>query len=356
MIKAIEIERFRGIEHLALDGLRMVNIIVGPSAAGKTTLLEAIRLALGATPQTAFGLSLRGAPMVFTQNSSREQFEELWIPLFFDHAIRRPVKLAIENADGERATIELFFDATKTVAQTAVGNAPGAMSANAPPIAPVALKRKSFSGVESTLYATVNSNGQIQLEQGEELGVAVDFLSPTWQTNPQLAAMMFSRLNIANKAAGVVDVLKKQFSEIEDLSVESPSYIAAVYASLHSVKRKIPLTLISSGINKFMTMLLAIEINTDGTMLVDEIENGIYYQTMPALWRALYASAKNARMQLFLTTHSWECLKSAAELIEEFPEDFSLIQMFQNDGRSTAMVAPGEHAVAAIEADVEVRA
>ncbi len=77
---------------------------------------------------------------------------------------------------------------------------------------------------------------------------------------------------------------------------------------------------------------------------------------MPALWRALYASAKNARMQLFLTTHSWECLKSAAELIEEFPEDFSLIQMFQNDGRSTAMVAPGEHAVAAIEADVEVRA
>lgn len=61
MIQSFEAIRFRAFEHLAIGGLRPVNIIVGRSAAGKTALLEGIRLALGATPQVALGLNaMRG--------------------------------------------------------------------------------------------------------------------------------------------------------------------------------------------------------------------------------------------------------------------------------------------------------
>lgn len=363
MIKAIDISKFRGIKQLKLDGLRMFNIIVGPSAAGKTALLEALRLVLGATPQAAFNLALRGMPNFFVPTLSREQFESWWNPLFFDFNVRSPIKFNVIDSADRVARLEIFFDESKAVIATQAtlplsGNPPSSSAGQPsvpPAVAPLAFKRTAFSGQESTLHASV-VNGQVQFEQGSELGLSVDFLSPTWQTNPQQIAMMFSKLSISNKTKGVVAALTEQFPEITGLSVQSPNGYPVLYASLRHVAQKMPLAMVSSGIYKFVYLLLAIENASGGVLLIDEIENGIYYQTMPALWKALHTSAKQPSAQLFLTTHSWECLKSAAPLIEEFPGDFSLIQMYQEDGKSIAKVVPGEHAGAAIEAGIEVRA
>ena len=61
MIKSFEVQNFRGFVDLKLDNLPTMNVIVGRSASGKTALLEALRLALGATPQVAWKLNaLRG--------------------------------------------------------------------------------------------------------------------------------------------------------------------------------------------------------------------------------------------------------------------------------------------------------
>jgi AAA domain len=53
MIDSIELRNFRSFKELALSGFRTVNILVGQSASGKTAFLEAVRLALGATPRHA---------------------------------------------------------------------------------------------------------------------------------------------------------------------------------------------------------------------------------------------------------------------------------------------------------------
>lgn len=44
-IKRVEIENFRGIESISFNPDRDTNVIVGPNATGKTTILEAVRLA-----------------------------------------------------------------------------------------------------------------------------------------------------------------------------------------------------------------------------------------------------------------------------------------------------------------------
>ena len=50
MIKSLHAENFRCFKELDLSGLQRVNVVVGKNATGKTALLEAIRLALGGTP------------------------------------------------------------------------------------------------------------------------------------------------------------------------------------------------------------------------------------------------------------------------------------------------------------------
>jgi len=51
--------------------------------------------------------------------------------------------------------------------------------------------------------------------------------------------------------------------------------------------------------------------------LIDEIENGIHYTVLPDLWRFLFRMARLHNVQVFATTHSWDCVeafqKAAAE-------------------------------------------
>jgi hypothetical protein len=355
MIYAIEFNHFRAFDHVKINGLRRLNIVVGRSASGKTALLEGVRLALGATPQIAFGLNgLRGIPAFFAPNMVSDQFEAVWSSLFFDFDISRPIRFEVVNSEGRSASLLIRFAPEKTFTP----NLQQMLSGQPTPtytVTPIAFERISFDGDETTLYGTINSNGQIQVENGLDLGAVTDFFPSTWQSNSVQVANWFSKLSIEGREVSAKDAIKKQFPEILDLSVQSPAQAPALYATVSHRSRKLPVSLISSGINKFISLLAAIENYKSGVILIDEIENGIYYKILPALWEAIYAFSKQGQTQIFATTHSWECLQGAADLIQRSPADFNLLQVYQESGRSEVAVVPGEDAAQAIEAGIEVR-
>lgn len=68
-IEKIELKNFRGFSNLTLEGVRRINIIVGPNGSGKTALMEGIKNYAG-------GYILI-APGTFPPRSARENFESL---------------------------------------------------------------------------------------------------------------------------------------------------------------------------------------------------------------------------------------------------------------------------------------
>jgi hypothetical protein len=222
-------------------------------------------------------------------------------------------------------------------------------------VAPIVFQRTLFTGEDSTLYGKIHENGQIHFDQGQELGTATEFFPSTWQLSAVEVANWYSQLSIANQEREIIEAIHNLFDEIEDLSVQSPSQFPVLHATIKHRSHKIPVSLVSSGINKFISLLVAVRNYSPGVVLIDEIENSIYYKMYPALWEMLYKFAIRSRTQLFLTTHSLECLKQAIPLIKLHGEDFNLIQVFQEQGISGAMVLPGEEAAVAIENDLEVR-
>ena len=48
----------------------------------------------------------------------------------------------------------------------------------------------------------------------------------------------------------------------------------------------------------------------DGVVLIDEIENGLYYSAQQKLWEAILSWAHELNVQVFATTHSWECIRA----------------------------------------------
>ena len=75
----------------------------------------------------------------------------------------------------------------------------------------------------------------------------------------------------------------------------------------------IPVSLLGDGAVRVLRILLAGLSETGGVWLVDEIENGVHYKFLGALWRGVAEACKQKNRQLICTTHSREAILSAAE-------------------------------------------
>jgi AAA15 family ATPase/GTPase len=51
MINDVDIQNYKCFERLTINGCRRINVIVGDNGSGKTSLLEAMFLALGGTTE-----------------------------------------------------------------------------------------------------------------------------------------------------------------------------------------------------------------------------------------------------------------------------------------------------------------
>jgi AAA15 family ATPase/GTPase len=87
---------------------------------------------------------------------------------------------------------------------------------------------------------------------------------------------------------------------------------ARAYADLGE-RRPIPLAMIGEGFSKLLTILTATILGEASIMLIDEIENGFHYSVLPDVWRAIVAAASGRSVQIFVTTHSLECIEAAVE-------------------------------------------
>ena len=149
--------------------------------------------------------------------------------------------------------------------------------------------------------------------------------------------------------------MKAEFPFIEGLSTEISAGLPMVYAAVASMDTKVPIALVSDGVSKFLSMLLGVEAFSGGLVLVDEIENGFYYDRLPKVWAALLLACKHSGTQVFASTHSAECLRGLLPTLRDHADEFSLIRAEKVDGRCTARMFTGRELRSAIEQDMEIR-
>lgn len=107
--------------------------------------------------------------------------------------------------------------------------------------------------------------------------------------------------------------------------------------------------------NKLAGILLAMTEQKGGLILIDEIENGFYYNKLPMVWSALLDFCREYDCQIFASTHSEECLAAAAELAESCPDDFSIIRTVQKNGETEVRQFGGENFSDALSENIEIR-
>jgi predicted ATPase len=135
---------------------------------------------------------------------------------------------------------------------------------------------------------------------------------------------MFSDLSKAGLDRKFVQVFTKEYPWIQDLNVEVHAGSPAVFATLKGSRRKMPVANVSSGVNRVLGMLLVITSRPKAIVLVDEIESGIFYTHFESVWRAILGMLREYDSQMFVSTHSHECLEALARAAGPKTGDISL--------------------------------
>jgi hypothetical protein len=360
MISSLTVKNFRGFKELQLVNLRQVNVIVGTNGSGKTALLEAILLGSGGQPGVANLLNLsRGLNRILPSSLTQAQFEWVWKYLFTLDTPEAPIEISHEDSVQRKALLRIFYD--RNAARSAVTEPPqlkSYLSTNpSGVIAPLVFERTNYDGLTNKLYASVGEQGQLMMPFGETLGPVTTFFTGTAGTGEENMAQWFSQISLQSEGrARFLDLVRRIYPSISRLEVLSPQGLPQVFASLNGSKDLLPLTLISGGISKILNFISVILASGFRVVLIDEIENGVYFGLFPELWRLLLELAVETETQLFVTTHSRECIDAALPIIGKQPEKFSLIRAYRKGGLNVATIVDGDKAMAVLEAGLEVRA
>ena len=55
----------------------------------------------------------------------------------------------------------------------------------------------------------------------------------------------------------------------------------------------------------------------ESSLDIDEFDNGLHYSVQKSLWKMIFSLAKQLNIQVFATTHSWDCIQSFTEVAIE---------------------------------------
>jgi hypothetical protein len=122
-----------------------------------------------------------------------------------------------------------------------------------------------------------------------------------------------------------------------------------------SRSQPLPLRSLGDGPNRVLGLALALVNARDGFLFLDEVENGIHYSLQPDLWRLIFRVAQRMNVQVFATTHSYDCVTAFQEAAAENPEEGILIRLEERQGSVTVTLFDERELSVVADEAIEVR-
>jgi AAA15 family ATPase/GTPase len=152
-------------------------------------------------------------------------------------------------------------------------------------------------------------------------------------------------LNIKNKTfvsmnnirtefiAECIDEIKLQDNEDKlNTILNELFYIKKIDVIGHQVmikkdKKFVLLSEFGDGVKHLLNIILALYLNKNNTIYLDEIDNGIHYSLFNRLWEIIFKISESRNVQVFATTHSKECIESYNNVSQKLNEtDITFIE------------------------------
>lgn len=304
----IEIENFRGFKKLSVSDFKDINLVVGKNNAGKTSLLESLFLSIGmSNPQLALNVdAFRGLI-----HDESEDFRFIFHNLDYHNPIR--IRADFDNGHQVRhLQINPLFADTTTIS---IGDLDKENVASniTPEEAVISGVEFSFSIHNVEDIAPKNYKSSIKIEHGQiVINKPKDYkegLLGVFQRPISSGLDLYQRLDkilIKKGQDRFIESLKVIDKRIQSISLGAKNMI---YFDI-GIERLVPIQIMGDGIIRHLAIMAAIASNENGFVIIDEIENGFHYSVLGNIWKTVDELSKLYNVQIFATTHSYECVKA----------------------------------------------
>jgi AAA15 family ATPase/GTPase len=298
-IQNLEITNFKCFKDFKISGIGRVNLIGGKNNIGKTAFLEAVELFLSSS--TASELAF------MTDNLLRKRQNELALREI-DFFYKKEKTLTLISATKQCQISWLKTDDAKI----SLDSSPFLTDALFLSVATdntLAGKDSESTTIPFDVFVKPDSKGFTRFDLRKITNKKFSYISSAKSDEQDIAILLGALIDSDRE-----DFLNQSLSLFDSniLSVKQVTTQLGVTLKL-KLKNQDNLVLLSSlgeGVNRFLAILCAIWANKDGFLLIDEIENGIHYTNYKKLWEIIFEASISANCQLFVTTHSKECIQA----------------------------------------------
>ncbi len=354
-----------------MEGLGRINLLVGGNNSGKTSILEAILLLnLRGDPNAIWQvLWRRGERFVSPENDPRAGgHAELDVcHLFNGHELRPGTKLTLsaKNQSPPRSVVMEIKEPTKQeFAEIVIPRMGGIMRPQF-----VLHVHGHPQPVQSSI--PIANSGGIPMEviqsrfpnrrTSEEAAPTAYITTESWSVSDLIP--LWEKISLTNSEQLVLNALHFLNSDIERMASQSVGQQFFPQATrggfklkLKNVENPVPIGSMGDGMWRMLAMAIAITQCKGGTLLVDEIDTGLHYTVMSEMWRLIYGAAKDLNVQVFATTHSYDCVHSLAKICDDGQDNDNRIALHRVEtGKNKSVLYTERQIKLASERDIEIR-
>lgn len=354
-LSSLKIKNFRALEDFEVKQLGVVNLIVGSNNSGKTSVLEALRIYAGKANRSLLHEISIGHDEKYTFRDSDLFSEDDFLPLEYFFTGRKfpsndRESIKIGGVDGQGGVLELEHVFIRRVDEDVKDESGEIRTVRSrqivskdqfdlgivSPDVDLSQAIKVSSDGTTLSYVPVyesDSSRRFPPSFSEVKGLFPCSFIPTQFISPDELAIGWDKVKLTDNEERVRNALQfieegfEDLNFVEDDSRSSDSRYGYVRRSqslrriakvrIKGQKIPVPLNSMGDGMQRILQLALKVFAGKGGFLLIDEFENGLHWSIQKKVWSWLFDLAVDLNMQIFATTHSYDCVKSFSDVAKE---------------------------------------
>ncbi len=359
MLPSFRIRNYRVFDSIDIERLARVNLVVGKNNAGKTCLLEALRIYGDSGSKGCIRSVLRGRsehrPGTLGDTEGEGGPHRDPIGRLF-HGYQLPAdSTAIElgpvnasPASGYSIQLSLAAFEVETHGDTTLERRVALEAADEETSIQFIVERKEPGADWTTIrrrklgenpFTTVGRTILGRAPQQEPSNIP--FVGTDAYDEVQMMGH-WRRVAVRPSARAVVEdalrLIDPQIKEIVVLPSQRRGMIGEAVL-IYSETKRLPLRSLGDGIQRLFQMMLAMVASPGGLVLIDEFENGLHWSIQRKAWNLLLSLSEELGVQVVATTHSWDCVMSFRDAMSARGQDEGLLLHIGRSARKSDLGA-----------------
>jgi predicted ATP-dependent endonuclease of OLD family len=352
MLDSLLIKNYRILKEFKINSLARINLITGKNNTGKSTILEALAI-YACKGDMQYILQLSGNRGEYFGQS--EINVKSLSPLFTDRTIAFGEQhiILIGNIDCTRYINLKFAKYEELQNGSIVGRK----------ILPDDDENKMYK--TGFMVSVSTSSNKLFTDEMFNITGYNNMFTPdklqfirTWNIDADTAGNLFDNVILMGKEQYVIEALRIIEPKTERIAfIMNESRRRNAVIKLSDMTETLPLKSMGDGMNRILTVILALVNAENGFLLIDEFENGLHYKIQKQLWKIIFELSKLLNIQVFVTTHSNDCISGFAGVLNSSDNtvDGKLIRLENINGHIKHVEYLSEELKIANEQQIETR-